>query len=175
MNLRRTMGQTGLRISNHKVTHKCILSSKSLLTHHSSCNHNFSCLWHVRLKLHMPRWKMHLPCLDIFHWFHHSYIILNLLHHTFLRHPVLFTLKIFVWWMYCLYFNKRYWKYYLLKTAVCSKYYLLKTAVWWMHCLYTLKGVENTIYWLLKTSVCSTYHLLKMIHFFNEFWLSFVT
>ena len=52
MNLKRTMGKTGLRLSNNKFTHRRMLSSKSLLTHHSSCGHNFTYLWNIQLKLY---------------------------------------------------------------------------------------------------------------------------
>ena len=53
MNFRRMMGKTGLRLSNKKFTHKCILSSYSLLTHRFSCGrgHNFTYFWHIGLKL----------------------------------------------------------------------------------------------------------------------------
>ena len=46
------MGQMGLILSNNKFKYKHILSSKSLLTYHSSCIHNFNYLWHMGLTLH---------------------------------------------------------------------------------------------------------------------------
>ena len=46
------MGQMGLRLSNDKFIHKRILSSKSILTHHSSHGRNFSSLWHIELVLY---------------------------------------------------------------------------------------------------------------------------
>ncbi len=45
-----------------------ILSSKSLLTHHSSHGHNCSHLWSIET-LHTARWKLHLPSLKILHWY----------------------------------------------------------------------------------------------------------
>ena len=80
------MGQTWLRLSNDKFTHKHILTSESLLTHHSSCGHNFSCnLWRIGLKLYT-----HLDESCIYHVskyyidiLYHSENIVNLLHHTF--------------------------------------------------------------------------------------------
>ena len=50
--LRRMMGQTGLRPLNDKFKHRRILSSKSILTHHSSHGDNLSYLWHIGLKLY---------------------------------------------------------------------------------------------------------------------------
>ena len=74
---KRMMGQMGLRLSNDKFIHKRILSSQTILTHHSSHGHNFSYVWHYQIEtLHTPRWKCR---------YHVSkYYIL----HHFLRHLV---------------------------------------------------------------------------------------
>ena len=89
------MGQTGLLLSNNKFTHKCILSSKSLLTYHFSHGHNFSYLCHIGLKLYP---HLNESCIYVSKYYidmlHHLKNIVNLLHHTFfvlfcfLRHPV---------------------------------------------------------------------------------------
>ncbi len=45
------------------------LLSKTSLTHHLSCVHNFSYLWHMGwLKLHTYGWKLFLSCLKILHF-----------------------------------------------------------------------------------------------------------
>ena len=77
MNLKRMMGQTGLRLSNKKFLHKRILSSESILTHHSSHGHKFICLWHIGLKFYTVldqscRYHVSKYNIDILY---HSYII----------------------------------------------------------------------------------------------------
>ena len=68
-----------------------ILSSKSLLTHHSSHGHNCSHLWSIET-LHTARWKLHLPSLKILHWYIEPFVkyCWFATPYFFFWHPVIF-------------------------------------------------------------------------------------
>ena len=181
MNFRRMMGKMGLRLSKNKFTHKRILSSDSLLSHCSSCGHNFTYVWHIGLNFctHLDKscsYHVSKYYIDIHHTFFWDtrYVKANVhcMHYQLYYFCVTWDLSWFKMWKFIL------WRKELLHTKNVQLVFEIKIRVH-IHCLCSMSGhfKLSLMYWGWFHTTLTLKHIILSTHNFTTsyVYLKFTT